>query len=96
MSTPIRSTPINESPVTDSPGTWRHPKLDEISRRRNATTFTEKNVRRIAYNVVALLALWSIRLLAKLKINPHMCVLEVYPTIPFANKTASRLLSAYI
>ncbi|KAH7166079.1 nuclear pore complex component-domain-containing protein [Dactylonectria macrodidyma] len=69
MSTPIKSTPVQGPPVTDSPGTWRHPRLNEITRRRNATTFSEKNVRQIAYNTVALLALWSAQVLAKLNIG---------------------------
>ncbi|GAB0135428.1 Unknown protein [Epichloe bromicola] len=72
MSTPIKSTPTKPAPATDSPGTWRHPRLNEITRRQNATSFTEKNVRQIAYNVVTLLALWSVRLVAKLKINPQI------------------------
>lgn len=72
MSTPIKSTPTKPAPATDSPGTWRHPRLNEITRRQKATSFTEKNVRQIAYNVVTLLALWSVRLVAKLKINPQM------------------------
>ncbi|KAG5977717.1 hypothetical protein E4U55_006557 [Claviceps digitariae] len=71
MSTPVHSTPIMAAPAVDSPGTWRHPRLNEITRRQNATAFTEKNIRQIAYNVVALLALWSARLIAKLKINPQ-------------------------
>ncbi|OAR00373.1 hypothetical protein LLEC1_00996 [Akanthomyces lecanii] len=72
MSTPTRSTPINGAPasVTDSPGTWRHPRLNEITRRREATTFSEKNVRRIAYNIIALLCFWTIQLLVKMYIGP--------------------------
>lgn len=73
-STPIKSTPTESPPppklimpslATNSPGTWRHPRLNEITRRRDATTFTEKNVRRIAYNVVTLLVFWSLQLLVK-------------------------------
>ena len=71
MSTPVR-TPVKAGPATDSPGTWRHPRIDEITRRRNATTFSEKNVRRIAYNVVGLLGLWLVQLLAKLNIKPQL------------------------
>ncbi|KAM5342541.1 hypothetical protein ACJ41O_013507 [Fusarium nematophilum] len=71
MATPIKTTIIGGPPVTDSPGTWRHPRLNEITRRRNATTFSEKNVRQIAYNVVALLGFWSAQLLAKLNIGPQ-------------------------
>lgn len=69
MSTPIRSTPVKSPPVADSPGTWRHPRLNEITRRRNATAFSEKNVRQIAYNIVALLGLWSTQVLAKLNVG---------------------------
>ncbi|KAH7251785.1 nuclear pore complex component-domain-containing protein [Fusarium tricinctum] len=72
MSTPVRTTTIGGPSVTDSPGTWRHPRLDEITRRRNATTFSEKNVRQIAYNVVALLGFWSAQLLAKLNIGSQV------------------------
>ncbi|KAH7008203.1 nuclear pore complex component-domain-containing protein [Ilyonectria destructans] len=71
MSTPIRSTPVKSPPVADSPGTWRHPRLNEITRRRNATAFSEKNVRQIAYNIVALLGLWSTQVLAKLNVGPQ-------------------------
>jgi hypothetical protein len=65
MSLQAKSTPTKPSvasPATDSPGTWRHPRLDEITRRRNATTFTEKNVRQIAYNLVAFIGLWFVEL----------------------------------
>lgn len=73
MSTPTRSTPVKPSPAsaTDSPGTWRHPRLNEITRRREATTFSEKNIRRIAYNTLALLSLWAIRAVVKLYISPQ-------------------------
>ncbi|KAG8666294.1 hypothetical protein FPOAC2_11400 [Fusarium poae] len=69
MTTPVRTATIAGPSVTDSPGTWRHPRLNEITRRRNATTFSEKNVRQIAYNVIALLGFWSAQLLAKLNIG---------------------------
>ncbi|OAA40302.1 Nuclear pore complex component [Metarhizium rileyi] len=73
MSTPIQSTPTKATtPAPDSPGTWRHPRLDEITRRQNATDFSEKNIRQIAYNIVALLALWALHLFAKLKLNPQI------------------------
>lgn len=51
------STPQKQSaatPVTDSPGTWRHPRMQEIIRRQEAATFTDKNLRRIAVNVAVL------------------------------------------
>ncbi|UKZ83440.1 hypothetical protein TrVFT333_011249 [Trichoderma virens FT-333] len=68
--TPVKQ--ITPATATDSPGTWRHPRLDEITRRRDATNFSEKNVRRIAYNIVALLAMWSLQLLAKFKLDAQM------------------------
>lgn len=67
MSTPVKTTPAPEAPVTDSPGTWRHPRLDEITRRRNATTFSEKNVRQIAYGAIGLAAIWLLQSISKLK-----------------------------
>ncbi|KAI1853781.1 hypothetical protein JX266_001765 [Neoarthrinium moseri] len=47
------STPTKNATATvqESPGNWRHPRLAEITRRQNATTFGEKNVRRIAWNI---------------------------------------------
>ncbi|RYO80634.1 hypothetical protein DL764_009871 [Monosporascus ibericus] len=60
VSTPSRAP---TQPVQESPGTWRHPRLAEITRRQEATTFTEKNVRRIAVNVAILVALIAVKLL---------------------------------
>ncbi|KAI3336073.1 nuclear pore complex component-domain-containing protein [Ustulina deusta] len=62
VSTPTRartSTPIKTpaTPTTESPGTWRHPRIEEITRRQDASTFTEKNVRRIVINIVLVAAL---------------------------------------
>lgn len=76
MSTPSQSTPIRGAPAsaTDSPGTWRHPRLNEITRRREATTFSEKNVRRIAYNIIALLSFWTVQLLVKMYTSPQTYV----------------------
>jgi len=53
--------PITPAPVAESPGNWSHPRLREITRRRNATTFTDKNVRKIAYNIAALIGLWALQ-----------------------------------
>lgn len=74
MSTPIKSTPVVSTPVkspaaVDSPGTWRHPRLNEITRRRDRTTFSEKNVRKIAYNIATLLSIWLIQLVFKLYVD---------------------------
>lgn len=52
MSTPARpSTPVAQStPTVPHTGTWRHPKLDEIVRRQNASNFTSANTMKILYN----------------------------------------------
>ena len=44
------STPI----VTDSPGNWRHPRMEEITRRRATSVFTETNLKTLVYNGLAL------------------------------------------
>lgn len=60
---PSFSTPLKKSAqVVDSPGNWRHPRLEEITRRQNATVFNERNIRTIVYNVGALAALWVLHL----------------------------------
>ncbi|GAP93119.2 putative nuclear pore complex component [Rosellinia necatrix] len=51
ISTPTKA-PL--TPATESPGTWRHPRLPEIAKRQAASSFTEKNVKRIVINVVLL------------------------------------------
>lgn len=35
---------------TQSPGKWQHPRLREIVRRQNATTFDNRNMQRILVN----------------------------------------------
>lgn len=56
----VASTPATPVPFTNNgtgtPGTWRHPRLDEITRRQHATLFTTDNVRTIVVNGVLLLA----------------------------------------
>ncbi|KAI1821571.1 nuclear pore complex component-domain-containing protein [Xylaria intraflava] len=47
------------SPATESPGTWQHPRLQEIHRRQEASTFTEKNIKRIVFNILLVLG-WVI------------------------------------
>ncbi|RDL40942.1 Uncharacterized protein BP5553_00921 [Venustampulla echinocandica] len=61
VSTPARpSTPANPAqPSTPPTGTWRHPKLNEIVRRQNASTFTERNVRIILYNFAGIALTWA-------------------------------------
>ncbi|KAI0014917.1 NPCC-domain-containing protein [Xylariomycetidae sp. FL0641] len=58
------STPTKASPAAaDSPGTWQHPRLEEISRRQDATNFSEKNSRRIAMNVAVFAGLVALHTL---------------------------------
>ncbi|KKF96877.1 Protein HID1 [Ceratocystis platani] len=59
ITTPVKKTTIPPL-ASESPGTWKHPQLDEIQRRRNASTFTEKNMRQVALSIGALLALWAL------------------------------------
>lgn len=40
---------------TPSPGTWKHPRMREIARRRKASIFDKSNARRIGYNVAAVI-----------------------------------------
>lgn len=58
LSTPTKTAPAE--PLQDSPGNWRHPRLAEITRRQQKTTFGERNINKIAYNVVALIALFFV------------------------------------
>ncbi|KAI1414389.1 NPCC-domain-containing protein [Hypoxylon sp. FL1857] len=55
VTTPKKSTPATPE-VTESPGTWQHPRLPEIIRRQDRTNFTDKNVKRIAINILVLVA----------------------------------------
>ncbi|KAK4189655.1 nuclear pore complex component-domain-containing protein [Podospora australis] len=66
MTSIIKSTPVKQvnSPseaVTDSPGNWKHPRLAEITARRNRTTFSQKNVLQIAYNIGAMVVVKVVR-----------------------------------
>ncbi|KAL8873184.1 MAG: hypothetical protein Q9174_001305 [Haloplaca sp. 1 TL-2023] len=47
--------------ATPSPGRWRHPKFDEITRRQKASTFDENSVRRVLFNAILMIALFSFR-----------------------------------
>jgi nucleoporin POM34 len=52
------STPGSQSapPAAPTPptGTWRHPRLEEIIRRQQESTFGEKNLRKVLYSSFAL------------------------------------------
>jgi hypothetical protein len=60
-STPLQlSTPVNRSSALATPqtGTWIHPRFDEIARRQNARTFTDRNLRTILINGGGLFTIW--------------------------------------
>ncbi|KAI1305641.1 nuclear pore complex component-domain-containing protein [Xylaria venustula] len=58
VSTPVRTpTKAPATPTSETPGSWRHPRIEEIARRQEASTFTEKNIRRIAINLSLLIVL---------------------------------------
>ncbi|TGJ79369.1 hypothetical protein E0Z10_g9388 [Xylaria hypoxylon] len=58
LSTPTKA-PFKPSatPITESPGTWRHPHHREITKRKEASILTEKNIRRIIINFLLLVIL---------------------------------------
>jgi hypothetical protein len=62
MSTPDRpSTPSKKPEIPATPvGKWKHPQLDEIYRRQNASNFSDRNVKKILYNVGGLFILWVV------------------------------------
>ncbi|KAK4237987.1 nuclear pore complex component-domain-containing protein [Achaetomium macrosporum] len=61
QSTPVKQLATPSSAVQDSPGNWKHPRLAEITRRRNLSTFSEKHIRQIVYNSVALFGILLLR-----------------------------------
>ncbi len=60
--TPVKKT-AQLARVPDSPGNWKHPRLAEITKRQNATVFSEANVKTIVYNAAALAAVLMVRAL---------------------------------
>lgn len=44
---------------SSTPGKWRHPQLSEIVRRQNAATFSDKDVKKLVWNGIALLITWA-------------------------------------
>jgi nucleoporin POM34 len=60
MATPkTPSTPAAQlSASRTQPGTWIHPKFNEIARRKNASTFGEKHMHRIIYNIGGILVMF--------------------------------------
>lgn len=64
---PSPITPTSSAPSTPQTGTWRHPRFDEITRRQNASTFSDRNIKRVLYNVGCLFALWLVEKFVRLK-----------------------------
>ncbi|KAG9242938.1 nuclear pore complex component [Calycina marina] len=61
MSTPNRpSTPVAQAASTPTGGSWRHPRMDEISRRQQTASFTDRNVKKASWNVLGIVLLWYI------------------------------------
>ncbi|KAH8805906.1 nuclear pore complex component-domain-containing protein [Xylogone sp. PMI_703] len=56
------STPVTQVslPATPQAGNWRHPQFDEITRRQNATNFSDRNILQIIYNTGGLAVLWLV------------------------------------
>ncbi|CAG8956353.1 hypothetical protein HYFRA_00003734 [Hymenoscyphus fraxineus] len=59
-STPTRLPQAPSAPATPVTGTWRHPKMDEIIRRQNAASFTDRNIITILYNLGGMTVVYSI------------------------------------
>ncbi|CAG9999748.1 unnamed protein product [Clonostachys byssicola] len=70
--TPVKTRTVLDPSITDSPGTWRHPRLDEITRRRNASTFSDKNIRQIAFSAGGIVAIWLLQAFSKLKLCQNL------------------------
>ncbi|KAI9760508.1 MAG: hypothetical protein M4579_001593 [Chaenotheca gracillima] len=72
-STPAPGTPSaphqNPAPLTPT-GTWRHPKLDEITKRQNATTFNDRNIRIVLWNGISLFGTWAIGWVMRVVFSP--------------------------
>ena len=54
------STPVVRPDSSHTPGKWRHPRLDEIVTRQNASIFGQNNLRLLLWNGVVLTLLWIV------------------------------------
>jgi hypothetical protein len=73
----LQSTPVKQAsqPVaTDSPGNWKHPKLAEITRRQRRTEFSERNIKTICFNGLALVISVMLRQLVASKLPTGLYV----------------------
>ncbi|KAI9676368.1 MAG: cell wall biogenesis protein [Caeruleum heppii] len=50
--------PLPATHETPTTGTWRHPRFDEIARRQNAASFTDRNIRKALVNAALLVGTW--------------------------------------
>ncbi|KAI1178520.1 nuclear pore complex component-domain-containing protein [Nemania sp. FL0916] len=81
VATPVKTPP---TPRTESPGTWRHPRIQEITKRQQASTFGEKNLKSIIINIgliISLLILHTVfrRTLRPWKLSaPRLWISEYY------------------
>ncbi|KAL2197619.1 nuclear pore complex component-domain-containing protein [Corynascus similis CBS 632.67] len=60
----VQSTPAKQTTpagAAESPGNWKHPRLTEITRRQSKNVFSEKNIRQVVYNAIALLGVGVLR-----------------------------------
>ncbi|KAK1760787.1 nuclear pore complex component-domain-containing protein [Echria macrotheca] len=67
LMTPVKQT-ASIPPAKESPGSWRHPRLSEITQRQSRSVFSEKNTQQIVYNTIALV----ITLFARNATAPHL------------------------
>lgn len=60
LNTPKTSTSVvaQAFPSNSPTGNWRHPRFDEINKRLEATTFGERNVKRILWRLATLVLLF--------------------------------------
>ncbi|KAF2402994.1 hypothetical protein EJ06DRAFT_489701, partial [Trichodelitschia bisporula] len=87
--TPILQTKILPPAPTPPVGTWRHPRLDEIARRKQAATFDQQKLRQIA---------WSAAFLASTFVLPPMLPTSVlYDDLSVPSSgTSNRIHSTWI
>jgi nucleoporin POM34 len=77
----IVGTPASNSPT----GAWRHPRLSEITKRQQASTFNDRNVSIVLWNLLLLLITFVLVRIARTRLSPetlnYLAALAVYPTL---------------
>ncbi|AEO62868.1 41a2415c-dd55-44fa-b6da-137ddc7de204 [Thermothielavioides terrestris] len=86
QSTPVKQPATPGLTATESPGIWTHPRLAEITQRQRQSTFSEENIRRIVYSVVAIASVAVLRQLVLPWIPPSLTnpVLKQYSSWIYA------------